>query len=94
MSCLLESVPSELPTDGVDFESLARLPEIVTAMRTSPERLRGEKIDIPLFTQPVDISFVELLARSAMCGSQQQCSVSFTERADMARITKLLYAAE
>lgn len=94
MSCLLESAPSELATDGVDFRSLARLPEIVTDMHTSPERLRGEKIDIPLFDQPRDMSFAELLAQSVMCGSQQKRSVSFSEHPDIARITALLQAEQ
>ncbi len=88
--CLLEAAPAKIDTDGVDFESLKRLPPGVTVMRADPARLRGQRIEIPLHSPPLEMGFTALLARSVMCGSQRRCAVSFDAQANPARIAAIL----
>jgi len=93
VSCLLEAAPARIDTVGVDFESLKRLPHAVTVMRVDPTRLRGQRIEIPLHSPPVEMGFTALLARSVMCGSQRRCTVSFDAQANPARIAAILEAS-
>ena len=90
VTCLLEAAPASIETGGVDFESLKRLPPAVTVMRSDPARLRGQRIEIPLHSPPIEMRFTALLARSVMCGSQRHCAVSFDAQANGARIAAIL----
>ncbi|AYH44217.1 hypothetical protein [Azoarcus sp. DN11] len=55
------------------------LPEIVHAILAEPEKLAGQTIAIPLFTESSDRSFVRELAEAVMCGAKQMCSVLFLD---------------
>lgn len=90
VACLLEAAPSSIETDGVDFESLQRLPRTVTELRTDPARVRGQRIEVPLHSPPIEMRSAALLARAVMCGSQRRCAVSFDAQANTARIAAIL----
>lgn len=77
ISCLLDTLSQTGNPPAEDFPSY--LPPIVMTMRTDPGSLRGEFIHIPLQTEPYDMEFTAILAKSMVCGSRLDCSVNFTD---------------
>jgi len=78
ITCLVDTVSQ---ADNADLPALpGNLPPIVRAMRTNPSALRNKIIHIPLLSEPVDMEFTALLAKSAVCGTRRDCSVNFTEK--------------
>jgi len=78
ITCLLDTLPQAGNPSEQAFP--ANLPPIVKAMRANPGSLRSKIIHIPLHTQPYDMEFTAILAKSAVCGSRRDCSVNFTDR--------------
>lgn len=78
--------PSEAARTEIDDEEIIgvsrpsrtlNLPKIVRTIRENPASLQGQRILIPLYTQPYDMDFVRQLASAVMCGTQPRCAVVF-----------------
>lgn len=83
--CLLSRVPSGggemLPTS--ESGTVGRgLPESIRTIRSSPEKLAGSGVNIPLMSIPYEIDFVKTLAKAVMCGHRADCSVHFDPNLD------------
>lgn len=77
ITCLIDNVP----TDNAGAAQLAlpeNLPAIVKQMRNDPAAFRNRVVQIPLHSEPLDMEFTALLAKSAVCGSRRDCTVHFT----------------
>lgn len=53
------------------------LPPIVRRIREKPASLAGQRMLIPLYTQPFEMDFVRQLADAVMCGAGKNCTVVF-----------------
>jgi hypothetical protein len=85
VNCLLSRIPAvglEMRAAEVSSTIDRRLPALVRTMWGSPEKLSGADITIPLMTVPYEMDFVKMLAKSVMCGSRKDCSVSFDPNND------------
>ncbi|WP_332675533.1 hypothetical protein [Aromatoleum sp.] len=68
-------------------EGRVALPPIVRTILRRPGDLRGRRISIPLFTEPLDMDFARELAYSVMCGANRNCEVRFVDSdTDAARL--------
>jgi len=79
ITCLIDEVPETAPVMGA-LNLPDNLPPIVARLRRDPASFRNQAVHIPLHTQPYDMAFTALLARSAVCGSRPDCAVNFTTR--------------
>lgn len=68
-----EELDVPLPADR------AALPPIVRTILHRPGALRGRRIAIPLFTEPLDMDFARELAHAVMCGANRKCDVRFVD---------------
>lgn len=90
ITCLLDETPEAAPTMG-GMNLPANLPPIVAQLRRDPGSFRNLAVHIPLHTQPYDMAFTAMLARSSVCGTRPDCSVNFTARAPSdAELTSIL----
>lgn len=83
--CLLAQAPARL--EPVQAEAIRqsidrRLPNVVGAIWTTPERVADRLVSIPLWNAPNDWAFARELAASVMCGVRRDCDVSFDLNAD------------
>ena len=76
ITCLLDEAPEAAPAMAPALPS--NIPAMVAALRKDPGAFRNRLVHVPLHTQPLDMEFTALLARSAVCGSRSDCSVNFT----------------
>ena len=53
------------------------LPQIVHTILRQPAALAGRRIDIPMFTEALDMEFAHQLAEAVMCGIKRHCVVRF-----------------
>jgi len=60
-------------------EGHVALPPIVRTILHRPGELRGRRISIPLFTEPLDMDFAHELAHAVMCGANRNCDVRFVD---------------
>lgn len=78
ITCLVDTLPA---AGNPSSEALpANLPNIVRTMRTNPASLRSKIVHIPLLSEPMDMEFTAILAKSTVCGSRRDCSVNFSSR--------------
>lgn len=76
ITCLVDTLPT---ADKASLDNLpVNLPGIVRTMRTNPASLRNKIVHIPLLTEPLDMEFTAVLAKSTVCGSRRDCSVNFS----------------
>lgn len=80
ITCLVDETPDAAPTMGA-LSLPENLPPIVAQLRRDPSSFRNQAVHIPLHTQPYDMAFTAMLARSTVCGTRRDCSVNFSAKA-------------
>ncbi|HEX4942972.1 MAG TPA: hypothetical protein VFV55_01390 [Usitatibacteraceae bacterium] len=72
----------EAPDGNVTAPSLpgdsSPMPRLAADILDALDTLYGETIAIPLYSRPVDMARVGILARDVMCGKRPDCEVEFS----------------
>jgi hypothetical protein len=77
IQCVLGSANPDAPADP-RYANNPMLPQAVKALWTNAASMVGNKVFIPLYTEPEDWDRVRLLAESVMCGANRACVVDFS----------------